>query len=145
MLIVPFKKTLAIVVICSLLISCTASITSKQLRNVKIASTNSFYVQFEFDRIGLADEFNKHFKNGGINLVSSVNEADFFLTGSYSASHDVFHYRMDWAQFKLIDAKDNQTIYTIQCGQSGLESAESVAEAMAHEILNFITHSRVFQ
>lgn len=124
--------------ICCLLLGACATVTTQRRTAVEISAQATLYVDFEFDRINLADEFRRLFRDHGFSLAPSASEADFLFTGSYSVTYDVIHYRLDWAQFKLVDRRTGQTAYTIQTGQSGLESAQSVAGKMATEIKSLV-------
>ncbi len=125
-------------VVCCLLVGACATVTTQRHTEFEISPRDTLYVHFEFDRINLAEEFRRLFRDHGLSLAPSASEADFLFTGSYSVSFDVIHYRMDWAQFKLVNRRTGQTVYTIQTGQSGLESAQSVVEKMAAEIKGLV-------
>jgi hypothetical protein len=112
--------------VCCLLLGACAAITTQRHTEFEIRPRDTFYVHFEFDQINLAEAFHRLFKDHGLSLAPSASEADFLLTGSYPVSFDVIHYRMDWSQFKLVNQRTGQIVYTIQTGQSGLESAQSV-------------------
>jgi hypothetical protein len=124
--------------VCCLLLGACATVTTQRHTEFEISPKDTLYVHFEFDRINLAEEFRRLFRDHGLSLASSASEADFLFTGSYSVSFDVVHYRMDWAQFKLVNRRTGQTVYTIQTGQSGLESAQSVVGKMATEIKSLV-------
>jgi len=121
-------------VVCCLLVGACATVTTQRHSKFGISPRETLYVHFEFDRINLAEEFRRLFREHGLSLAPSASEADFLFTGSYSVSFDLIHYRVDWAQFKLANRRTGQTVYTIQTGQSGLESAQRVVEKMAAEI-----------
>ena len=125
-------------VVCCLLVGACATVTTQRHTEFEISSRDTLYVHFEFDRINLAEEFRRLFRDHRLSLAPSASEADFLFTGAYSVSFDVIHYRMDWAQFKLVNRRTGQTVYTIQTGQSGLESAQSVVEKMAAEIKGLV-------
>jgi hypothetical protein len=124
-------------VVCCLVGAC-ATVTTQRHTEFEISPRDTLYVHFEFDQINLAEEFRRLLRDHGLSLAPSASEADFLFTGSYSVGFDLFHYRMDWAQFKLVNRRTGQTMYTIQSGQSGAESAQSVVEKMAAEIKGLV-------
>jgi hypothetical protein len=95
---------------CICLSSSCASITTQRMTNAPLATTDKLYAWFEFDRISLAPIFLDAFREQGLLVAASKEDADLLLTGAYSATHDVFHYRFDWSQFKLIRAQTGQTL-----------------------------------
>ena len=104
------------------------------MTTVPLATSDKLYAWFEFDRISLAPVFLAAFREQGLLVAASKEDADLLLTGTYSATHDVIHYRFDWSQFKLIRPQTGQTLYLLQTGQGGLESVESVVRKMVTEI-----------
>ena len=123
-----------LIFVCISLVEGCASITTQRISTAPLASTDTLYAWFEFDRIHLAETFHTAFRDQGLQVASSREEADLLLTGAYSATYDVVHNRFDWSQFKLVRVQTGQTLYTIQTGQGGLQSVESVVRKMVHEI-----------
>ena len=94
--------------------SCAVEPTTRLHEPFTITSADPIYVDIEFDPIDLAGEFREQLNAHGFSVAyASKSQARFLLTGSYSATYDVSHFRMDWSQFKLIDTENDRTVYTM--------------------------------
>ena len=126
--------------LCIIIVGCVCfsggctPITTQRMSTASLAPTDKLYAWFEFDRVPLAPLFLSTFREQGLPVAASKEEADLLLTGAYSATYDVIHYRFDWSQFKLIRPQTGQAIYLLQTGQSGLQSVETVVRKMVAEI-----------
>jgi hypothetical protein len=127
--------------ICSLILtilSGCASVTTQRLRPEPLAPTETFYATFEFDRINLAARFHTTLRAQGFQVASSPDTADLLLTGTYSATHDVTHYRFDWVHIKLLRRRTGQTLALFQMGQGGLQSVDTGVKQIVKEIRTFV-------
>jgi len=81
-----------------------------------LVPTDTLYAWFEFDRIPLAPIFLAAFRDQGLPVAASQEEASVLLTGAYAADYDLIHWRFRWSQFKLIRSHTRQTLLLLETG-----------------------------
>jgi hypothetical protein len=127
-------KTLVVLASLTLLLGCGANVQVQTVPGEVLRPTDTVAVVFEFDRINLAAVFAQQLAAAGFPLVATPQAADLLLTGTYSASHDVIHQRFDFAQFKLVRQQTGRTVATLQSGQGGLQSTDTVVRRMVEDL-----------
>jgi hypothetical protein len=123
--------------LCGLLLtilSGCASVTTQRPHPEPLAPTDTFYATFEFDRINLAAHFHAALREQGFQVAPSPDTATLLLTGAYSATYDVVHYRFDWVQVKLVRRATGQTLALFHMGQGGVQSVETGVRKIVKEL-----------
>ncbi len=127
------KTLLASLVLYMSSLSC-AAVTVDSSATPADLRCGGYVVEFEFDRIHLADTIKSELMKQGYTIADAREHARFLWTGAYSSSFDVTHDRFDWAQFKIVDLTTNKTASLLQVGQGGLVSVEGVIREMIRRL-----------
>jgi hypothetical protein len=127
-------KTLIVRALLLLFAGSCASVSVEGLHPETNFKEGAFAVEFEFDRIHLADTIKTELRKKGYAVTDSRAEARYLWTGSYTSVYDAIHDAFISADFKIMDLSTNQTLCKLMNGGSGLSSCEAVVEQMTHRL-----------
>lgn len=124
---------LTLALTCTLVSGCV-TLTTTRPTPVHLTPTDTLAVAIEFDKVPLTPLFLDAFRTHGLPVASSKDTAQVLLTGAYSANWDLIHYRVNWAQLRLIRPATGEVLLLLETGQGGIVGIDAVVTKMVAQI-----------
>lgn len=116
------------------LVSGCVTLTTTHPTPAHLTPADTLAVWIEFDTVPLTPLFLDAFREHGLPVASSKDTAQVLLTGAYSANWDLIHYRVNWAQLRLIRPTTGEVLLLLETGQGGIVGIEAVVTKMVAQI-----------